>query len=200
MRKSIKITIAFLCAMFYQGAFAQETTHWTCSPNDFQFDMTAYIALTNDGVAVTDYSDYEVAAFCGDECRGVGEVQTVGTTSYIYMRIRSNAASGENITFKVFDKSTQRVINVQGDVVAFQSDGTQGAPAEPWILDITKNYTLGDANGDGVVNVEDAEAVFNFYMTGESPNFSEAAADFDGDGTVDLTDAVLIYEFCMSNQ
>jgi len=197
MRKSIKITIAFLCAMFYQGAFAQETTHWTCSPNDFQFDMTAYIALTNDGVAVTDYSDYEVAAFCGDECRGVGEVQTVGTTSYIYMRIRSNAASGEDITFKVYVKSDNIESDVEEYTMPFVSQGVQGMPSSPVVLNFVP-YAPGDADGDGIVDLTDAVAIFEFVMNGEYDGFVGAAADFDGDGIVDLTDAVLLFEFIMN--
>lgn len=197
MRKSIKITIAFLCAMFYQGAFAQETTHWTCSPNDFQFDMTAYIALTNDGVAVTDYSDYEVAAFFGDECRGVGEVQTVGTTSYIYMRIRSNAASGEDITFKVYTKSDDIEADVEEYTMPFVSQGVQGMPSSPVVLNFVP-YAPGDADGDGMVDLTDAVAIFEFVMNGEYDGFVGAAADFDGDGIVDLTDAVLLFEFIMN--
>lgn len=197
MRKSIKITIAFLCAMFYQGAFAQETTHWTCSPNDFQFDMTAYIALTNDGVAVTDYSDYEVAAFCGDECRGVGEVQTVGTTSYIYMRIRSEAASGEDITFKVYTKSDDIEADVEEYTMPFVSQGVQGMPSSPVVLNFVP-YAPGDADGDGIVDLTDAVAIFEFVMNGEYDGFVGAAADFDGDGIVDLTDAVLLFEFIMN--
>lgn len=197
MRKSIKITIAFLCAMFYQGAFAQETTHWTCSPNDFQYDMTAYIALTNDGVAVTDYSDYEVAAFFGDECRGVGEVQTVGTTSYIYMRIRSNAASGEDITFKVYVKSDNIESDVEEYTMPFVSQGVQGMPSSPVVLNFVP-YAPGDADGDGIVDLTDAVAIFEFVMNGEYDGFVGAAADFDGDGIVDLTDAVLLFEFIMN--
>lgn len=197
MRKSIKITIAFLCAMFYQGAFAQETTHWTCSPNDFQYDMTAYIALTNDGVAVTDYSDYEVAAFFGDECRGVGEVQTVGTTSYIYMRIRSNAASGEDITFKVYTKSDDIEADVEEYTMPFVSQGVQGMPSSPVVLNFVP-YAPGDADGDGIVDLTDAVAIFEFVMNGEYDGFVGAAADFDGDGIVDLTDAVLLFEFIMN--
>ena len=183
--------------MFYQGAFAQETTHWTCSPYGFQYDMTAYIALTNDGVAVTDYSDYEVAAFCGDECRGVGEVQTVGTTSYVYMRIRSNAASGEDITFKVYVKSDDIEADVEEYTMPFVSQGVQGMPSSPVVLNFVP-YAPGDADGDGIVDLTDAVAIFEFVMNGEYDGFVGAAADFDGDGIVDLTDAVLLFEFIMN--
>lgn len=197
MRKSIKITIAFLCAMFYQGAFAQETTHWTCSPNDFQFDMTAYIALTNDGVAVTDYSDYEVAAFCGDECRGVGEVQTVGTTSYIYMRIRSNAASGEDITFKVYTKSDDIEADVEEYTMPFVSQGVQGMPSSPVVLNFVP-YILGDVDGNKKINISDAVRIIDYILYGTSINMK--AANVNKDSKVNVSDAVAIVDMILNKQ
>jgi hypothetical protein len=197
MRKSIKITIAFLCAMFYQGSFAQETTHWTCSPNDFQYDMTAYIALTNDGVAVTDYSDYEVAAFCGDECRGVGEVQTVGTTSYIYMRIRSNAASGEDITFKVYTKSDDIEADVEEYTMPFVSQGVQGMPSSPVVLNFVP-YIPGDPSGDKEIDVFDIVAIMDYVLEGNADDFNAKAADFNGDGEVDIFDIVELMDYILN--
>lgn len=197
MRKSIKITIAFLCAMFYQGAFAQETSHWTCSPNDFQYDMTAYIALTNDGVAVTDYSDYEVAAFCGDECRGVGEVQTVGTTSYIYMRIRSNAASGEDITFKVYTKSDGIEADVEEYTMPFVSQSLQGMPSAPVVLNFVP-YILGDPDGSGEIDIFDALSIIDYYLDGTLNGFNLKAADFNGDGEIDIFDALDIIDYYLN--
>lgn len=199
MRKSIKITIAFLCAMFYQGAFAQETTHWTCSPNDFQYDMTAYIALTNDGVAVTDYSDYEVAAFCGDECRGVGEVQTVGTTSYIYMRIRSNAASGEDITFKVYVKSDNIESDVEEYTMPFVSQGVQGMPSSPVVLNFVP-YKPGDPDGDGIISVNDITMAIQASLGNNPDGFVFAAADLDGDGEITIEDIVQMIQLALAEE
>lgn len=198
MRKSIKITIAFLCAMFYQGAFAQETTHWTCSPNDFQYDMTAYIALTNDGVAVTDYSDYEVAAFCGDECRGVGEVQTVGTTSYIYMRIRSNAASGEDITFKVYTKSDDIEADVEEYTMPFVSQGVQGMPSSPVVLNFVP-YIPGDVDGNKKINIFDAVGVVDYILSPETTTINLKAADVDKNNKINIFDAVAIIDIILNN-
>ena len=58
---------------------AQET-HWQCNIYDFQYDMTAYLDVTVDGNAISDYSNYEVAAFCGEECRGVASVEEIPNT------------------------------------------------------------------------------------------------------------------------
>ena len=183
--------------MFYQGAFAQETTHWTCSPNDFQYDMTAYIALTNDGVAVTDYSDYEVAAFCGDECRGVGEVQTVGTTSYVYMRIRSEAASGEDITFKVYTKSDDIEADVEEYTMPFVSQGVQGMPSSNVVLNFVP-YILGDVDGNKKINISDAVRIIDYILYGTSINMK--AANVNKDSKVNVSDAVAIVDMILNKQ
>jgi len=56
-----------------------------------------------------------------------------------------------------------------------------------WILD------YGDANGDGVVDDEDAEVTFGFlYSDGETPGPPPSAADANEDGWTDITDAIKI--------
>ena len=194
MKKHSFIYLLLLCLSLVAKA---QSTHWSVDIYNYQFDMTAYIALTADGEAVTDYSNYEVAAFCGDECRGVASVQTANGNSYCYMRIRSNESSGETITFKVYVKDIDREVNVEDYSMEFLLLDVKGLPSSPVVLDFIP-YIPGDADGDGVVDLTDAVAIFEFYMNGEYPNFAEIAADFDGDGVVDLTDAVLIFEYYMN--
>ena len=51
------------------------------------------------------------------------------------------------------------------------------------------DYILGDANGDGKVNIVDASAVIN-YVLGKSPaKFVIKAADVNGSGSVNIADA-----------
>ena len=150
--------------------------------------MTAYIALTADGAAVTDYSDYEVAAFCGDECRGVGEIQTAGTATYVYMRIRSNQASGETVTFKVYVKSTNMEVDVKDYTMNFTNQAVQGMPSSPVVLNFVP-FTPGDANGDGEINVGDVSAMVNYIIgTPATGTFIPAAADLNGDGEINVGD------------
>ena len=52
----------------------------------------------------------------------------------------------------------------------------------------------GDANGDGVVNDEDIEAVVHYIMTGDTTNFVIENANVNGDDKVDVADIVLILE------
>jgi hypothetical protein len=183
------------------GAQAQDAPHWSVNMYDYQYDMTAYVTLVVDNEVVTDLSGYEIAAFCGTECRGVATVETVTLggqqKSYAYLRIRSNQEQGETITFKVYEKSKKREFNIENGSMTFKSLDVQGLPSAPVQLALSR-VIPGDANGDGEVDLTDASIVFDFYMGEEMSEFFEAAADFDGDGTVDLTDAVLIFEYYMN--
>lgn len=129
-----------LC-LSYLGAKAQ-ATHWSVNIYNYQYDMSAYVTLTDDGQAVTDYSGCEIAAFCGDECRGVGEIQTVQTATYVYLRIRSNSSSGENINFKVYVKSTGREVDVKDYAMPFVSQSVQGLPSSPVVLNYVPTIPL----------------------------------------------------------
>lgn len=58
---------------------------------------------------------------------------------------------------------------------------------------------LGDANGDGVVNVEDIVYVVAFIKDGTKlPGFNEKAADADGSGEVDENDITSINDIIMT--
>jgi len=196
MRNYCKMIVVVCLCLCCIGARAQ-TSHWQTDIYAYQYDMTAYVALAAGDEAVTDYSNYEVAAFCGDECRGVASVQTANGKSYLYLRIRSNQSSGETFTFKVYVKDIDREVDVENFSMDFAAQSVNGLPSNPVVLSFVP-YIPGDADGDGVVDLTDAVAIYEFYMNGEYPNFAEIAADFDGDGTVDLTDAVLIYEYYMN--
>ena len=56
---------------------------------------------------------------------------------------------------------------------------------------------LGDANGDGHVNVTDIVATVNFIMEKPSDGFNKDAADLNGDGLVNVTDIVMMVKIIM---
>ena len=63
-------------------------------------------------------------------------------------------------------------------------------------FDITiKDYTKGDVDGDGAIDLADAVLVINRYVGKPVSKFNEMAADVDGDGSIDLADAVRIINF-----
>ena len=54
---------------------------------------------------------------------------------------------------------------------------------------------LGDANGDGSVDIADAVCIVNHVVGKPNTTFIEAAADANGDGDIDIADAVHIVNY-----
>lgn len=135
-----KVLITVLCTAGSLLAAAQTEAHWSINIYDYQYDMTTYVTLTVDGTPVTDYADYEVAAFCGTECRGVADFRTVEVggqqVTYGYLRVRSNAASGEDITFKAYRRSMAMEMSVEDVTMPFTASAVNGLPSSPVVLSV----------------------------------------------------------------
>ena len=58
--------------------------------------------------------------------------------------------------------------------------------------DFEKIIEMGDANGDGDVDIADAVNIVNYVVGKSTPGFNDKAADVNSDGVVDIADAVRI--------
>lgn len=169
---------------------AQDVTgHWSVNIYDFEYDMTAYVTLTHDNIPVGNLSNYEIAAFCGNECRGVAQIQNVGDSTYGYLRIHSNVAGGETITFKYYNSMTGQE-GVLYKVVDFAESEVLGIPSAP--LELSLSVMFGDVNGNGKMDIGDAVCIVNYLVDKESDTFIEEAADTNKNGKIDIGDAVTI--------
>lgn len=186
MKKLCCLVMLLLATTFLH---AQESG-WSVNPRDYQYDMTIYAQLVVEGQAVSDYENYEVAAFVGDECRAVGEVFSQEGYTWVYLRPRSNAASGETITIKVYDKAKGRAVRIN-ESFSFQSQGQEGEPSSPVNLTM-KMYTLGDVNDDGFIDIADVTSVLAIMAGNGGENLIEDAADVNEDGFVDIADVTSI--------
>ena len=188
------MTTACLLLVAAVGTLAQ---YWTVNARAWQYDMTAYAQLKVNGHTVSDYADYEVAAFCGDECRGVAKVLTVeGETPLLYLRIRSNATDGEIITFRVYQASTDAETLFE-ERIEFEAQAVAGTPGEPMVL-MLGNGLKGDVNGDGAINTQDASLIQQYVARkfgDDAEGFNAAAADVNGDGEVTAQDASLVQQY-----
>jgi len=197
-----KMIMLFVCLLLALGAGAQGS-HWTTDPYTYQYDMTAYIALSINGVPVADLRGCEIAAFCGDECRGVSEIMSVEkdgkTAQYAYLRIRSNSAQGETITFKAYLSSMNQEFEAKDATINFQSQQVLGLPSNPTVLDLNIDFLKGDANGDWRVTIADAVAVNDYILSDGATPLVVPAADMNGDGRISIADAVAIVDHILTH-
>ena len=163
---------------------------WSVNEPDYQYDMTAYIELSLGGAVVDDYSNYEVGAFVGNECRGVAKVDSKNGYTWLYLRIWSNKASGETIELKTYDKTTGKTYRVL-ETIDFVSQSMVGQPSSPMTATV-KTYTLGDVNDDGRINIADVASALSIMAGKSNDKFIREAADANEDGRVNIADIAKI--------
>lgn len=117
-------------------------TNWDYNPYAFQYDMTVYVSLsTIDNKIITDVADYEIGAFCNDECRGIAENKTVGEHKYIYLRVRSNKVTGETISFKIKNRTSGRIA-IANEIIEFKNEQSIGFPSSPFSVNARNFYSV----------------------------------------------------------
>ena len=192
------VCLAYMLAMAMVAYAQGNESGWTVSPFDYQYDMTVYAQLKIDNAVVSDYSNYEVAAFVGDECRGVAEVQTKNSSTWLYIRVRSTSASGEKISFKMFDK-TEGKSKRMAETVDFESLGLAGMPSGP--IDLTPaKYTPGDVNDDEKINIADVTSILSIMAGNQSDSLIREAADVNDDGAINVADVTSVLSIMAGNK
>ena len=200
MKSKIRKLVCLACMLaMAMVAYAEgNEIGWTVNPFDYQYDMTIYAQLKIDDAVVSDYSNYEVAAFVGDECRGVAEIQTKENSTWLYIRVRSASASGEKISFKLFDKTEGKIKRI-AETVDFESQGLEGMPSSPFDLTSAK-YTPGDVNDDGSINIADVTSILSIMAGNQSDSLIREAADVNDDGAINVADVTSVLSIMAGNK
>lgn len=144
MSKIIKLFILSLLIFSSSSMFAATEPGWSYDPNAYEFDMTMYVALHQRGEDIRSWDDVRLGAFCGEECRGVAVVETVSgvDVKYYYLRVRSNTASGETITFKSYDTRSGEETDLE-ESLTFQHSNRHGYPSNPFVLTLPFTAVTG---------------------------------------------------------
>lgn len=192
MKTRNRIFIAFIAVML-MAITAKAESHWACDTHAFQYDMTAYVQLTNGGFPLTDYSDYEIAAFVGDECRGIAQIIDA-SKPYGLIRIRSNEVNGDYVMFKVYRFSTAEEILIYDVGIEFVSQGIEGMPSTPLSLELTHQFLVGDTNGDGEVNIADLNALIDAVLGNDYGRMF----DVNGDSEVSIADVNALIDIILA--
>lgn len=201
MRRVIAFFLATCMAVVGINAHA---AHWVCNPHDYQYDMTAYVQLRDGASAVDDLSNYEVAAFAGDECRGVAQWVTTadGNHRYGLVRLWSNVQQGETLRWKVYDIKSHKERTIYNSEVylAFEAQAVAGLPSAPIVLNLQaqgQSTVAGDVNGDGVVTAADITALYDYLLNNETTNLVNG--DQNGDGNITAADITAVYDVLLGN-
>ena len=198
MKSKIRKLVCLACMLaMAMVAYAEgNESGWTVNPYDYQYQMSIYARLVIEDNDVTADNNYEVAAFVGDECRGVATIQSQGGYTWLWMFVRSDEASGEKISFKVYDKTTGKEKRI-AETVDFVSDGKIGEASSPTTFTLAK-YTLGDVNDDGEIDISDVQELINLILYTDLQDVSPAC-DFNEDGETDISDVQNLITYVLNN-
>ena len=143
-------------------------SHWTYSYGQSQDECFVYADLTLNGTMLqsdVDYSNFEFAAFVDGVLAGVSTLDLLPDTkkAILVFRIEGDAASGGEISFKVYNTASQLEYDLyyQGEAPWFTGE-TLYEPSSPLhlTLDEPSTITLSDIE----VNVDDVVDLTN-YLT-----------------------------------
>ena len=113
---------------------------WSVNPADFAYSMNLVGELAIDSILSSDKSDI-IAAFSGNECRGVGSLQYIASVDKweVFLDLYSNETSiNQPLKFKVWDASEGVIRSEVVPVVNFVSDAVLGTIMQPVYINALK--------------------------------------------------------------
>ena len=118
-------------------------------------------------------------------------VPTAENIKYIDQSVAKATASNGSVSFDIYPQNyTNAVVRI------ISVNAATNKVTDENIAAVKLNYTLGDANGNGTVEISDAVRVLRYIVNSEHPEedgtFVEQAADMNGNGTVEVGDVVAI--------
>lgn len=107
-------------------------------PTNLQFNMQIVARLTAIDGTFSEVETDLVAAFVGDECRGLAS-PIADVDGLVFLTVGSNLTSGETITFKAWYSITGQIADLN-ETFAFTDQGEVGTFDEPFIFTIQTLY------------------------------------------------------------
>lgn len=163
------VTGLFLTVIGLQMALADPadpTDHnsWKVTANDYQYSMTITTALVFNMEESRDVKD-KIAAFVGDDCRGVAQPITYVPEYDRYLAhvlVYSNQVNGESITLYMYDHSEEKIVEV-AQTLDFAVNATYGSTSDPYLSHTTYDITFKVEAAEGMV--ANAEVTLDGYGT-----------------------------------
>ena len=109
---------------------------WSVDASSFEHSHNATAAVLQ-GQARLSGSDHRLAAFVGDELRGVAGPTEVSGQWLFFLTIHGET-SGERVTFRAYDATAGRVVNIT-QTLDFSVNGITGSPSNPLWLEASQS-------------------------------------------------------------
>lgn len=132
MKKSLLLLLILICVETYAN-------HWIANPNQYPNTMTITGVVALDEIEQRSDS-FEIAAFCGEECRGsvIASFHETFDRYYFYLMVYGN--EGDEISFRCYDhKNDYELYMISETIVDFQTNVTTGDVLEPFVFSF-KSY------------------------------------------------------------
>lgn len=190
---------------------AQVPATWTVNPSAYQYQMSVTAKANQACIELTDPNNY-IAAFVGGQCRGVVKTNTsAGLNQLGLLTVKSNSVTGEQVVFKLYNASTNTVVNIV-DSIIFNQGSSIGTLANPFTLytnhvptdiaistyTVAENSSLGTTIATFSAIDQDPGTSFNYSLTTGQPEntqFSISGNNLQVNANYDYeTDSVKIIE------
>jgi hypothetical protein len=98
--------------LFVAANVQGQSPNWSVKENNFQYTMTFVGFLNVDGSTLANAND-KVAAFVGNECRGVANLTYVSNQDkyFVYLTVFSNQ-NDEPVSFKIYNSAKNEIKNI----------------------------------------------------------------------------------------
>lgn len=107
-----KYIYSIMVLLFVAANVQGQSPNWSVNENNFQYTMTFVGFLNVDGSTLANAND-KVAAFVGNECRGVANLTYVSNQDkyFVYLTVFSNQ-NDEPVSFKIYNSAKNEIKNI----------------------------------------------------------------------------------------
>ena len=106
--------------------------HFSVNINQYPTSMCIIAIVSVNGLEI---SDYEIGAFCDDECRGSARPIYIDYLDKYLIFLTIHGNDNEKISFKYYDVSSmQECDSYATEIISFETNGSRGNMSEPYKL------------------------------------------------------------------
>ena len=105
--------------------------HWNTDPHRHATNLSVMATLDASQYAMGE-GNYEIGAFCGEECRGSARLQLADGQYMTFMVV--NGEPGETIRFKLYDVANGRELGLSEETLTYEPNAIVGSVPEPEVL------------------------------------------------------------------